>query len=197
MATRTIGIVLAACAFATLTAHAQTSVRIRGTITAVDATTLSVKSREGRDVKLALPDNATVAVAKAASIGDLKDGDFVGVTTRPGPGGGEVAIEVHYLPPTAAAGQSAWDLVPNSKMNNARIEGKVAASGAHELTLALPGGAQKIVVPEGTPIVRSVPGTRADLVPGEYVFIGAQASGDGAITALRIQVSKDGVRPPQ
>jgi hypothetical protein len=35
------------------------------------------------------------------------------------------------------------------------------------------------------------------LKPGEYVFVSAQAAGDGALTALRIQVSKDGVRPPQ
>jgi len=45
--------------------------------------------------------------------------------------------------------------------------------------------------------VRSVPGTRADLMPGEYVFTTAQSGGDGALTATRIQVSKDGVRPPQ
>ena len=45
--------------------------------------------------------------------------------------------------------------------------------------------------------MRAVPGTRADLVLGEYVFIGAQAAADGALTAARVQVSKDGVRPPQ
>lgn len=190
---------VAALAFMALaaTAHAQNNVRIRGTITAVDATTLSVKSREGRDLTLALPDTATVAVARAVAVGDLKDGDFVGVTTKPGPDGSEVAVEVHYLPPTASAGQSAWDLLPNSKMNNAKIEGKVARTGAHEITLALPSGPQKIVVPDGTPVVRSVPGTRADLRPGEYVFVAGQSNADGSLVALRIQVSKDGVRPPQ
>lgn len=35
------------------------------------------------------------------------------------------------------------------------------------------------------------------LVVGEYVFAAAQAGGDGALTAQRVQVSKDGVRPPQ
>lgn len=197
MATRLILAACVACALAAGHAQGQTSVRVRGTITAVDATTLSVKSREGRDLRLALPETATVAVAKAVSINDVKDGDFVGVTTKAGPSGSEVAVEVHYLPPTANAGQTPWDLMPNSKMNNARVEGKVAASGAHEITLALPSGAQKIVVPAGTPIVRSVPGTRSDLVPGEYVFVSAQQNADGGLVALRVQVSKDGVRPPQ
>ena len=50
----------------------------------------------------------------------------------------------------------------------------------------------------GLPAIdRAVPGTRADLKPGEYIFAGAQEAADGTITAPRIQVSKNGVRPPQ
>ena len=192
-----IACALFACLALVATASAQTNVRIRGTIAAVDATSLSVKSRDGRDLKLALPENATVAVAKAVRFDEVTDGDFLGATTKPGPNGTEVAIELHYLPPTVNPGQSAWDLEPNSKMTNATVQAKVVGTGSHEITVQFPGGTQKIVVPEGIPIVRTVPGTRADLKPGEYVFASAQAAGDGALTALRIQVSKDGVRPPQ
>jgi hypothetical protein len=200
MNSRGLAVLLAATALASTlaaaTASAQTSVRIRGTITAVDATSLSVKARDGRDLKLALPDNATVAVAKAVKFDEIKDGDYVGTTTKSGPGG-EVAVEVHYLASTTPPGQSAWDLEPNSKMTNATVQGKVTGTGSHELTLTFPGGTQKVVVPEGIPIVRTVPGVRTDLKPGEYVFLSAQSAGDGGLTALRIQVSKDGVRPPQ
>jgi hypothetical protein len=42
-----------------------------------------------------------------------------------------------------------------------------------------------------------VPGRCADLVPGEYVFVSVQTGADGVASALRVQVSKDGVRPPQ
>ena len=45
--------------------------------------------------------------------------------------------------------------------------------------------------------MRSVPGTGADLVPGEYVFVVAQVEADGALRAARVQVSKDGVKPAQ
>ena len=47
---------------------------------------------------------------------------------------------------------------------------KVVGTGNHELTLQFPGGTQKVVVPSGIPLVRAVPGTRADLKPGEYIF---------------------------
>ena len=179
------------------TADAQTAMRVRGTITAVDGNTLSVKSREGQDLKFGLADNATVAVAKAIKFEDIKQGDLVGVTAIKRPDGGLAAVEVHYLPPNFPTGHGPWDLLPDSTMTNANVEAAVAATGKRELTLKYKDGEQKIAVPEGTPLVRTVPGSRADLVVGEYVFIAAQAFPDGKMTALRIQVSKDGVKPPQ
>ena len=124
-------------------ADAQTTTRLRGTITAIDGNTMSVKSRDGADVKVQLPDNVAVSVAKAIKFEDIKQGDLLGVTTMPGPDGTMNAIEVHYLPPTVREGQGPWDLRP-----------------------------------------------------GEYIFAGVQTAPDGTMTAPRIQVSKDGVKPP-
>ena len=176
---------------------AQTPVRVRGTIVSINDKTMMVKSRDGRDVKLELSDALTVAVAKAARFEDIKEGDFLGVTTQKRPDGSNVALEVHYLAPTVPEGQSASDLLPGSTMTNANVASKVTATGARELTLQFKNGSHQVAVPDGTPIVRTVPGTRTDLVPGEYVFLAAQAAPDGALTATRVQVSKDGVRPPQ
>lgn len=178
-------------------AHAQTSVRIRGTITAIDGNVLSVKSRDGRDLKIQLADNVAVAVARPARFEDLKQGDYVGATTKPGPDGKPVAIEVHYIPTTVPEGQIPWDLEPGTTMTNANVSAAAQAAGGRELTLQYKGGTQTMAVPDGAALVRTVPGTRADLIPGEYVFIGAQAAADGTLSAARVQVSKDGVKPPQ
>ena len=186
-----------AFAFAVAAAQAQTPVRVRGTITSIDGNVMAVKSRDGRDIKLVLPDNVAVAVAKNVKFEDIKQGDFVGATTTPGPGGSAVAVEVHYLAPTTAEGQIAWDLVPGSTMTNAIVASSVVATGQRELTLQFKDGTQRIVVPESAALVRAVPGTRADLVPGEYIFTVAQVGADGMLTAPRVQVSKDGVKPPQ
>src|ERR1700757_3583109 len=80
-------------------ADAQTTTRLRGTITAIDGNTMSVKSREGNDVKVQLPDTVSVAVAKAIRFEDIKQGDYVGATTTTKPDGTLSAVEVHYLPP--------------------------------------------------------------------------------------------------
>jgi hypothetical protein len=177
-------------------ADAQTAMRIRGTITGFDGSVLALKSREGQDLKLQLVENATVAVAKPVKFEDFKPGDYVGSAAVKRPDGTLVALEVHYLPPTVPPGHTPWDLQPGSTMTNANVEAVVAATGKRELTLKYKDGEQKILVPEGIPLARSVPGSRADLVVGEYVFVAAQAFPDGKMTALRIQVSKDGVKPP-
>ena len=189
--------VLAGIVLVVSAAQAQTNVRVRGTITGIDGKVLSVKSRDCKDLKIELADNVAVAVAKTIRFEEIKKGDYVGATTLPGPNGTQVAVEVHYLAPTTPEGQLAWDLQPGSLMTNANVESMVTGTGNRELTLRFKDTTQKIVVPEGAALVRAVPGVRADLVVGEYVFIVAQAAADGTLSAARVQVSKDGVRPPQ
>ena len=55
----------------------------------------------------------------------------------------------------------------------------------------MPGGLTPTLANPASPVP-----TFAVAVPGEYVFVAAQTGADGVVTALRVQVSKDGVRPP-
>lgn len=179
-------------------ALAQASQRIRGTITAVDGNVLQVKSRSGEDLRLQLADNLTVAVARPVRFEDLKPGDYVGSAAMKRPDGTLVALEVHYLAAAVPEGHTPWDLQPGSTMTNAYVSSAmVQSAGVRELVLKHKDGEQRILVPDGVPIVRTVPGGRGDLAVGEYIFAAAQAAPDGKLTLQRIQVSKDGVRPPQ
>ena len=187
----TAGVLLAVTA-----ALAQTSVRVRGTIAAVDGNVLSVKSREGRDLKITLADNVTVSVAKAIRFEEIKPGDKLGVTSMPGADGMPVAVEVHYLPPGVPEGQGPWDLQPGSTMTNASVAAIVAGTSNRELTLQFQGKTQKVAVPENAALARAVPGSRSDLAAGEYVFTVAQGVDDQSLSASRVQVSKDGIEPP-
>jgi len=190
-------VVLALGVLVSAAAGAQTTVRLRGTITAVEGNTLSVRSREGENLTLQLPDNVSVTVTKEVTFEDIKQGDHVGATTRKQADGSIVAIEVHYLPPTVPEGQGPWDLEPDSTMTNASVAASVASTGKRELVLQFKGNTQTIIVPPSAALARAVPGTSADLKPGEYVFAFVQKGADGKLTAPRIQVSKDGVKPPQ
>lgn len=176
----------------------QKTQRIRGTITAFDGKMLSVKSREGKDLVVELTEKASVATAKAITLADLKQGSYVGVTTRKGADGALVALEVHTLPPTVKPGFRPWDLAPGTMMTNANIASVTQGARGHELVMNLQDGPQKILVPPGTPVVTQVKAGRSDLKPGEYVFFNANVGADGKLTVPgRIQVSKGGVKPPQ
>ena len=179
------------------TATAQTTTRLRGTITDIEGNVMTVKSREGKDIKVQIPDNVSVAVATAIRFEDIKQGDYVGATTIAAPDGTLTAVEVHYLPPTVPEGRGPWDLQPGSMMTNANVSSIIAAGDKRELTLQYKDGTTKMTVAPNAPIVRAVPGSRSDLRAGEYIFAAVQAAPDGTLTAPRIQVSKDGVRPPQ
>jgi hypothetical protein len=105
------------------------------------------------------------------------------------------ALDVHAIPPQAKPGHFPWDLAPNSTMTNANLDGVAQASGGNEITLNYQGGSQKVVVPPGTPIVAFDPGSRADLKVGETIWTNARTEGDKIIVE-RLNVSKDGVKPP-
>lgn len=192
-----IVLLLGSVALTSTVSDAQTSVRVRGTITAVEGDVLKVKSRDGKDLMLHMTEKTTVAAAKAITLADLKPGDYVGVTTMKGTDGALVAREVHTIARTVREGHGPWDLEPGAMMTNANVATVVKTGGGHEIALEYKGGAQKITVPPGTPIVTTVPADRSFLKPGEYIFAPTSVDADGKMTVLRIQVSKDGVRPPQ
>src|SRR5215472_9184368 len=54
--------------------------RIRGTVEKLDGQDLSVKSREGEIVTIALADNVAVAYLVKKNVGDIKPGDYIAST---------------------------------------------------------------------------------------------------------------------
>ena len=193
--------VLAAAALACIgtSALAQTPLRIRGTITGMEGNVLSVKTRDGKDLKVSLPENLVVVAAKVVTLADIKPGDFVGPASKTRPDGTLEAISLQVFPAALRGvvpeGHTPWDLEPNSMMTNGNVATVNAGSGGRELLLEYKGGSQKVFVPENTPMFTTVPADRSLLVPGTYIVTGARVGTDGVIFTQRITVSKDGVRP--
>src|SRR4051794_21632420 len=82
---------------ASAAAWAQSSappVRIRGTIEKVDGNTLTIKAREGNEVKVVMTDNVRVTDFVKASISDIKQNSYIGVTADPQPDGTQKAIAI-------------------------------------------------------------------------------------------------------
>jgi hypothetical protein len=180
---------------ASLSAQAQ-NMRVRGTVSSLDGDVLSVKTREGKDVKVQLAPDAQVVTTKKVSADEFKPGSYIGVTSVKGSDGRLVAKRVHALGPQVPQMHGPWDGIPNSMMTNSNITGITKMGSGSELTLTNKDGEQKILVNAETEYYNFVPGTRADLKKGETIFTGARVDGD-KLLAQRVTVSKDGVKPPQ
>jgi hypothetical protein len=181
-------------------AWAQGTVRVRGTIDRVDGNTLFVKSRDGAELKVALAPNALVVAIVKASLADVKQGSFVGVTGMPQADGSQRAIEVHIFPEAmrgTGEGHYAWDLRPGSTMTNANVEQTVSGVDGQTLSVKYKDGEKKLIVPPDATIVTYVTGDKSELKPGTKIFVAAAKKlPDGTLEAPRVNYGRDGLTPP-
>ena len=181
------------------TALAQDTVRVRGTIERIDGSTYMVKARDGAELKLTLADNPQIAGIAKASLSDIKQGVFVGVTAMPQADGSLSALEVHIFTEAmrgTGEGHYPWDLRPQSTMTNGNVEQIATAVDGRTLTMKYKDGEKKIFVPADTPIVAYVQGDKSDLKPGAKVFIVAAKQPDGTLQGRAWRVGREGVTPP-
>ena len=199
---RTLAAALAALSMLGTIAWAQQAppTRIRGTIEAVDGAMLTIKTREGSDVKVRMTDNVAVFGVVKTSLSEIKEGSYIGVSAMPEPDGTQKALAVHIFPEAqrgAAEGFRPWDLRPNSTMTNATVAETVAATDGQNILVKYKDGEKKVVVPPDTPIVTFVPGEKSELKPGAKIIIfGATKKEDGTLEANRVNVGLDGLTPP-
>ena len=176
------------------------TVRIRGTLEAVDGPMLSIKSREGADMKVKMTDNVAVFAVVKTELSEIKDGSYIGVTGMPEPDGTQKAVAVHIFPENqrgAAEGFRPWDQRPNSTMTNATVAQTVKGTDGQNILVKYKDGEKKVVVPEGTPVVTFVAGDKSELKPGAKIIIfGAAKKDDGTLEAARVNVGRDGITPP-
>jgi hypothetical protein len=176
------------------------TVRIRGTIEAVDGAMLTVKSRDGTDMKVRMTDNVTVTGVARIAKSDIKPGSYIGVTGMPQADGSQKAVAIHVFPEAmrgTGEGSRPWDLRPNSTMTNATVDQKVEANDGDTIVVKYKDGEKKVLVTPDTPIVTFVAGEKSELKPGAKIIIfGATKKEDGSLEANRVNVGLDGITPP-
>ena len=202
MTWRALGAAALALMFATSAAWAQAPVRVRGEITKVDGTTLSVKLRSGENVTVKLAEPPRIAAMVKSSLADIKEGSFIGVSAMPQPDGTQKAYAIHIFL-DAQKGvvpdrfDDKWDNRPGSTMTNANVATTVAGKDGQDILVKYKDGEKKVIVPPGIPIAKYVPGSAADLKVGAKIFVGgAKKEADGTLTAPNIAVGRD-IDPPQ
>jgi len=177
-------------------------VRVRGTIEKVEGNVLTVRSRSGENLTIKLAQPMRVAAMVKATLADVKEGAYVGVSAMPQPDGTQKAFAVHLFMDSQRGAvpdrfDPQWDNRPGATMTNANVATTVAGKDGQELLVKHKDGEKKVLVPPGTPIARTVPGSAEDLKVGAKVFIGgARKEADGTWSAPNVTVGRD-IDPPQ
>jgi len=162
-----------------LSGEIQAQTRVRGTISAADGKAITVNGE-----KILLGEKTEIVFTQPIALAEIKPGDFLGVTSVRQADGKLVAYEVRRFPKPLNPGHRPFDGRADQTMTNAAVDATVSAADGRELTMAYPGGSQKISVPENASISTLVPGTREQLVPGAPVSL----THDADRVAQRIQV---------
>ena len=176
-----------------------TPTRIRGTVEKLDGQTLTVKSRDGQQLTIALAPNFTVSYVIKKTLGDVKAGDYIATTSTKGTDGKNHAVELRIFPEAqrgTAEGQFPWDSMPDSLMTNATVSGVTGAPQGQTLKVTYKGNESEIVVGPQTAVFAYGSGDASLLKPGAAIFMVAQKRPDGSLTAGRVTAEKDGVKPP-
>jgi hypothetical protein len=182
--------------------------RVRGTLESVESDKLTVNTREGEALDLRLQDDTRVMVVRPASLDDIKQGDYVGLTSVDS-AGERVAISVHIFADDlrgTAEGHVPWDLVkePNT-MTNATVAEIEEVGDQRELKVSYKQGegeqktegSQTIYVPDDLAVVKMEKASdRSVLKPGERAFLVVRDDADGNPTALAVVVGEEGATPP-
>lgn len=173
--------------------------RIRGQVEAVDGNSLTVKTIEGREAKVALAAGYSVGGVVKATAADIKKGGFVGVGARPQADGTLMAVQVFIFPEAmrgTGEGHRPWAVLPDSTMTNATVAETVSRVDGANIVLTYPGGEQKVTITPEANIIMAAPAQAAELVPGAQVALSAVKQADGSLSASRITIAKPGAELP-
>ncbi|HEY2476188.1 MAG TPA: hypothetical protein VGI19_15475 [Candidatus Cybelea sp.] len=197
------------------------NIHVRGTISNVTASSLTVATSRGA-VTLALAPQTKILQATRASRSDIKPNSFVGVANVPGANNAQ-AVGVLLLPDAFRNGpaNAGWDwpgagsgsnmtngtvqlashmtngtVRPVSHMTNGTVS-PASGNGPYTVTLnyTSQSGSELVTIPANAPVVRLAFSNQSALKAGSHLFIFA-ANNNGQLGAAIVVVGAPGVTPP-
>jgi hypothetical protein len=178
-----------------LPSMAQTPTTVRGTVSAVSASAVTVKSAASKDVEIQLGDKTVINYLEPLAISDIKAGDFLAITSKKNSDGSLSAFDVRRFPKPVNPGHRPFDGRDDQTMTNAAVSAMVSSAQGRELVVSYEGGSQKVVVSDSASISARAPGERSHLVVGAPISVTADADAGGKLTARSIEVRKPGLKP--
>lgn len=173
--------------------------RLRGEVEAVAGSTLTLKTSDGREARVALAPGFSTGAVVPAKAAEIAKGAFIGVGAKPQPDGTLLAVQVMIFPEAlrgTGEGHRPWAVLPDATMTNATVAETVSHVDGANLVLSYPGGEQKVAITPEAVILKAAPAEADELKPGAQVAMTARRQSDGSYSTSRITVAKGGAKLP-
>lgn len=172
----------------------------RGTIDAVNDSTLQLTTRQGEKLSVGLTDNTKVNGVSQAKMSDIKPDSFIGTAAVQQADGTLKALEVHVFAPAlrgSGEGFNPFESADGSvnTMTNGTV-GRLVNSNGRTMTVKYKDQEKTVIVPDDVPVVLIEPADRSLLKPGTKVVLFAIKDEKGQLTARAVSAGKDGLTPP-
>lgn len=180
---------------------------LRGQVTRADASSMTLKTADGKTLTVAIRDDTTIISLTKGSFADVDFGVYVGA----------VAVKLEEYSPIVrdsavwlhksyelriideklrgiALGHKKWDLTPDSIISHGWVD------DLEVRVLSIKWGPTDydetdVEVPRDVPVHKMSLGDKSLIKPGARVFVGAQKGADGKLAAQFVFVGKDGIVP--
>lgn len=178
---------VAAIAGGALSAAAQSTTTVEGTIANATPTSATIATKMG-STTVVLTNQTRVIRRLPATLADVKVGTFLAITASKAADGTLTAVSMNILDAMPSARKGQWPMESGNIMTNMNVTSIVESKSGRTLRLSYQDQNTSIVVPAGTPIRRILPGKVADLKAGEHVTVRGDNDGYGVITASSITI---------
>ena len=173
---------------------------IRGTIDSVNGNEVTITTRQGEKLEVALTDKTKVNSVSKANISDIKPDSFIGTAAVQQANGSLKALEVHVFSPDLRGSGEGFNPFESADgnvntMTNGTV-GKLVNSNGRTMTVKVKDQEKTVIVPDDVPVVLITPGMRNLLQPGTKVVLHAVKDDKGQLVARGISAGKDGLTPP-
>ncbi|MGB7803503.1 hypothetical protein [Buttiauxella sp.] len=173
---------------------------VRGTIDSVKGNAVTITTRQGEKLEVALTNNTKVNSVSEAKISDIKPDSFIGTAAVQQADGSLKALEVHVFDPSLRGSGEGFNPFESADgnvntMTNGTV-GKLVNSHGRTMTVKVKDQQKTVIVPDDVPVVLIAPGSRNLLQPGTKVVLHGAKDDKGQWVVRGISAGKDGLTPP-
>ncbi|HEY3985117.1 hypothetical protein [Cedecea sp.] len=173
---------------------------VRGTIDAVNDSSLQITTRQGEKLSVSLTDKTRINGVSEAKMSDIKPDSFIGTAAVPQADGTLKALEVHVFAPSLRGSGEGFNPFESANgqvntMTNGTV-GTLVNSHGRTMTVKFHGQQKTVQVPDNVPVVLISPADKSVLKPGAKVVLFATKDDKGQAVARGISAGVNGLTPP-